>query len=131
LLNACGLPSDDVDAERHTFILALRGHELVGSVGLEAYGDAGLLRSLAVVVEKRGRGLGGILYERLLAFAAQQRCRELYLLTTTAEPFFARRGFARHPRNDVPSAIGESSEFASMCPVSAVCMRRAIELAAR
>jgi amino-acid N-acetyltransferase len=44
-------------------------------VGLERHGDAGLLRSLAVAANRRGAGLGGALYERILAHAVRRGVR--------------------------------------------------------
>ena len=45
--------------------------QILGVVGLECYGDVGLLRSLAVSPEVRGRGLGVKLVQALMvAFAA-------------------------------------------------------------
>jgi amino-acid N-acetyltransferase len=52
--------------------------------------------------------------------------RELFLLTTTAEPIFARWGFRRVDRAEAPPAIRESREFASLCPASAVFMARRV-----
>ena len=49
--------------------------------------------------------------------------REVYLLTTTAEKYFPRYGFEVIERAAVPAEVHESSEFASVCPASAVAMR--------
>ena len=62
--------------------------------------------------------------------AAEARCRaakRFYLLTTTAEAFFARRGFERIARQAVPAAIASTKEFNSLCPSSAICMTRAVK----
>jgi len=56
--------------------------------------------------------------------AREHGAREIYLLTTTAERFFARAGYESVPRNDAPSAIRETSEFATICPASAALMRK-------
>jgi N-acetylglutamate synthase-like GNAT family acetyltransferase len=53
--------------------------------------------------------------------------RQFYLLTTTAEAFFARRGFRKIARQSVPAAIGDTREFKSLCPSSAICMTRAVQ----
>jgi amino-acid N-acetyltransferase len=50
--------------------------------------------------------------------------REIYLLTTTAEHFFPRFGFARIPRADVAPTVRASEEFRGACPDSAIAMRR-------
>lgn len=124
VLSALGLPADDVGAPHQTFITARSGEALVGFVGLERYGANALLRSLAVVPARHGEGLGGELARRALAEAGASGVTDVYLLTTTAEGFFERAGFARVARERVPGAVRESPEFRSLCPASAVCMMK-------
>jgi mannose-6-phosphate isomerase-like protein (cupin superfamily) len=50
--------------------------------------------------------------------------RRLYLLTTTAEAYFAKRGFERCAREAAPAAIRQTREFRSLCPDTAACMVR-------
>ena len=126
LLASAGLPSEDVRHAEQDYLLAFRGGVLVGSVGLEKHGEFALLRSLAVVPELRRRGLGGRLYDRILAHALASGVREAYVLTTTAERFCAARGFERVERSSVPEALRATPEFRSLCPASAVCMRRSL-----
>ena len=126
LLASVGLPSGDVQHAEQDYILAFGGGELVGSVGLEKRGEVALLRSLAVVPASRRRGLGGQLYDRILAHALASGVREAYVLTTTAERFCAARGFERVERSSVPEALRTTAEFRSLCPTSAVCMRRSL-----
>ena len=61
-----------------------------------------LLRSLAVAPDRRGRRLAHDLWRRILDRARALELERLYLLTTTAEPLFARWGFARIARDVVP-----------------------------
>ncbi len=126
LLVSAGLPSEDVGHPGQDYLLAFRDGALVGSVGLEKRGPLALLRSLAVVPELRRRGLGGQLYDRILAHALASGVREAYVLTTTAERFCAARGFERVERSRVPEALRMTAEFRSLCPASAVCMRRGL-----
>ncbi|MGH7471698.1 MAG: GNAT family N-acetyltransferase [Longimicrobiales bacterium] len=65
---------------------------IVGCIGLERYGDAGLLRSLAVSPFYRDRGLGRALVDSCVAHARSQGVRTRALLTTTAEHYFERLG---------------------------------------
>jgi N-acetylglutamate synthase-like GNAT family acetyltransferase len=51
---------------------------------------------------------------------------ELWLLTETAEDWFARRGFVLRERREAPVALLGSEEFRGACPASAACL--AIEL---
>ena len=126
MLASAGLPSEDVRHGEQDYLLAFRGGVLVGSVGLEKHRGVALLRSLAVLPELRRRGLGGQLYDRILAQAQASGAREAYVLTTTAERFCATRGFERVERASVPEAIQSTAEFRTLCPISAVCMRRAL-----
>jgi amino-acid N-acetyltransferase len=127
LLAAAGLPSQDVGDGHQEFIVACRGNDLVGSVGLEKYEDAALLRSFAVSAELRGLGLGSQLYDRIIAHANARGVKVAYVLTTTAERFCAARGFERVDRTSVPEALRDTPEFRSLCPASAVCMRRRLD----
>jgi N-acetylglutamate synthase-like GNAT family acetyltransferase len=123
LLCRLNLPAEDVGQPNQTFITAHAGKELVGCVGLEWYGRDALVRSLAVAPRMQGAGLGKSLYVRALAEARRRGAKSFYLLTTTAARFFEKAGFERIDRALVPTAVAESSEFRSLCPASAVCMR--------
>lgn len=100
------------------------GVEVVGSVALEIHGSAALLRSLATREDHRGRGLGHALFERALARAAELKLENVALLTTTAETYFARRGFLSVPREDLPRSLNASAELKGACPASARAMMR-------
>lgn len=125
LLDAAHLPHDDLRPDHlDDFLLASGASALEGVVGLEGVGSARLLRSLAVAERAQGQGLG----HRLMR-GAEDRAREsgaeaLWLLTTTAEDFFARAGYARAARESAPKALRLLTEFASVCPSTAVCMTK-------
>lgn len=121
LLKKAGLPFEDIEVGRQAFLVATAGGRVVG---MEAYGEHGLLRSLAVKEELKGNGLGSELTEEMVDKARSLGVRELYLLTMTAEPFFARHGFEKIERAKAPAALQGTTEFASLCPVSSVCMRK-------
>lgn len=97
---------------------------LVGVAGLEVCGDDALLRSVAVRPEWRACGLGHELVRRAVRTADARGLRALYLLTTTAERYFPRFGFAVVERGAVPASIADTLEFRSACPASAVAMAR-------
>ena len=97
---------------------------LLGIAAVERYGQAGLLRSVAVREDARGAGLGRALVQAAQDVARAEGITTLYLLTETAAPWFARLGYATVARTDVPPAVAGSVEFVVACPASAVTMVR-------
>jgi len=127
LLAAAGLPVADLTAAHlDDFWGCDDGANLIGVVGLEIYGTVALLRSLAVAPAWQGRGLGAALLAHAERAARQRGIAALYLLTTTAEAFFARRGHVRLPRQAAPPVLRQTAEFAALCPASAVCLTKAL-----
>lgn len=99
---------------------------LLGVAATERHGSSALLRSVAVHGPARGRGLGRALVKRALADARAAGARDAWLLTETAEPFFAGLGWERVERGAAPPAVAASVEFASACPIGAIAMRRSL-----
>ena len=127
LLAEAALPHEDLTPAHLAHFLVLRdGEDLHAVVGMEVAGDAGLVRSLAVPQARRGGGLATVLVDALERRARDLGIRTLYLLTTTAEGFFARRGYARVERGSVPDAIAATAEFRAICPSTAACMRKVL-----
>lgn len=133
LLSANNLPLDGVKENFSSFIVAEAEGAIAGAIGLEQFGSIALLRSAVVSPEYRGSGVGSCLVEELLERAEKDGIEELFLLTTTAENYFPRFGFARTARSAVPPAMKASAEFQGACPESAVVMTRriAVRTAAR
>ena len=94
----------------------------LGIVGLELSPPYGLLRSLVVDARARRRGVGSRLLAHAEAHARSRGVRWLYLLTTSAEAFFAARGYAFVDRSEAPQIIRFSTEFTTLCPASAAFM---------
>jgi amino-acid N-acetyltransferase len=123
LLRQADLPLQGVTAEAlGNFVLAEHEGTPIGVVGLEVYRDSALLRSAAVEESWRGSGVGRALVERALDLTQERGIRDVFLLTTTAEDYFPRFGFACIARDSVPEAVQASAEFQGACPSSAVCM---------
>ena len=123
LLAAAQLPVSDLRTSRSLNLRGLRhGGRLVGVVGIEIYGEVGLLRSLAVESAHRNAGLGTSLVADAEAWAAGHGVKTLYLLTTTAAGFFAGLGYVPAPRSDAPAAIAATAQFAGLCPASSTFM---------
>jgi N-acetylglutamate synthase-like GNAT family acetyltransferase/SAM-dependent methyltransferase len=127
LLTSAGLPRDGVEEQFNRFLVTEGPDGAVsGAVGLEVYGSQGLLRSLCVKPEERGKGTGARLVEAVTAEAMAAGCSELYLLTTTADKYFERHGFARVERASVDGPVLQSIEFVSACPKTAVVMLKSL-----
>ena len=124
LLQACALSADDVDGKgAQRFLVAREGGAMAGCIGLEAHGEAGLLRSFAVAPSHRRRGVGAALHRAAVGLARGLGIRDLYILTTTVRERALRDGFEDVAREDVPAVIREGSQFRGLCPASAACMR--------
>lgn len=128
LLAECALPFGDLtETHLREFLVCRDGGRLVATAGLELCDDAVLLRSLAVAATHRGRGLATRLVDALERRARAKRQRVMFLLTTTVPGFFAARGFRPVERQLVPAAIAATTEFRSLCPASALCMRKRLD----
>lgn len=123
LLASALLPAVDIGpAHLEHFFGAWEDSSLEGVVGLELFGPVALLRSLAVVASRRGSGLGSELLARAEQYASENGVRSIFLLTTTAEPYFRKRGYAPLAREAAPQAIQQTAQFADICPASSVFM---------
>jgi amino-acid N-acetyltransferase len=128
LLEGVDLPTEGVAEHFSGFLSARDGARIVGCVGLERYGNAGLLRSLAVAREIQRTGLGRELTARVLENARAMGVRDVVLLTTTAADFFARHfGFTPVARPEFDQVFAESPEWSLPRCSSAVCMHLRLE----
>jgi amino-acid N-acetyltransferase len=127
LLHRARLPPDGLDEQfGEPYAVAEADGRIVGAAGVEVYGDAGLLRSVAVDEAWQGRGLGAALTRERLAWAERRGLGEVYLMTNTAAGYFPRLGFAPVARDAVPDAVRESLQFAVVCPSTAAVMVRRV-----
>jgi amino-acid N-acetyltransferase len=122
LLKASNLPADDLDFKKDLLVGYYEGDALVGTGGLEVHGSYALLRSLSVKLGIRGKSVGTTITEYLLNEARKKKLKAIYLLTETARGFFQKKGFQDVPRSEVPEEVKASSEFAHVCPTTAVVM---------
>lgn len=123
LLEQHHLPTQGVGQDGSFYVARVNGR-VIGAIGVEHYGDAGLLRSLVVEAAQQKTGVASALVQRAVAHGARAGLAALYLLTTTAAGFFEKHGFARCMRTEAPPGIRDSWEFRTGCPDSAICMRR-------
>jgi len=126
LLERCELPRAGLAAHVAHALVARADGVVVGCVALELYGRVALLRSLAVEPTWRRRGLGRDLVQAVLTAAHAARVTRVYLLTDTAEAFFARFGFERVARERVDPAVLVSEEFTHACPQTTPVMRKVL-----
>ena len=126
MLSAATLPTEDLGGGAVQFIVADSEDGVVGAIGLETFGNVGLLRSLVVRPELRGVGIGGQLVIALETHARENNVDQLVLLTQTAAPFFTARGYGAIDRKDAPHSVQSSAEFRSLCPASATCMIKSL-----
>ncbi len=122
LLTAAGLPTDDLPGGLDHFLACGDPANPDGIVGLEIFGKGALLRSLVVGEAARGRGLGKDLVAAAEALAAGHRVQRVFLLTDTADGFFAALGYRRADRHSAPAAVQASRQFTELCPASAAFM---------
>ncbi len=122
LLKTADLPLAGAETHLSDFFLAFRDDVLIGSTGLERYGDTALLRSVSVATNERGHSLGQALVQQVLEYAASLEVRQVVLLTTTAANFFLRFGFQPISRAEFPLAAQSSVEFQEACVASATAM---------
>lgn len=128
-LQEAGLPTDDLtEPGRSFFTYATVTGERVGYGGFERMSRDVLVRSLVVMPRARHHGVGGGMLALLLRRAFDEGGRDAWLLTTTAAPFFERAGFTPIERSAAPSAILATRQAVSLCPLSAVLLRRSIAL---
>lgn len=130
LLKKENLPVSDLlssDSKVRFFIIKKSG-SVDGAIGLEVFGEVGLLRSLVVAEKQRGHGYGKQLVKQLEGQAKKQSIKSVFLLTESAKSFFESLGYKTIPRADAPESIQNSTQFFELCPSSAVFMVKEIRM---
>jgi protein-tyrosine-phosphatase/N-acetylglutamate synthase-like GNAT family acetyltransferase len=132
LLASAGLPLDGLDdAFPDRFVVARIAGEVVGAAGLERWGDHALLRSVAVAGAHRRQHVGEALVADRLAWAKSQATAaygqasiaSVCLLTSDAERFFARAGFTKIDRGELPADVLGSTQAALPACSTATAMQ--------
>jgi arsenate reductase len=126
LLQENDLPTEDVDPGRQLFWVIKDAGALAGEIGLESWGEYGLLRSMATRTSSRNKGIATQLVNGLFDYAQKAKLKEIYLLTETAAAYFERRGFQKISREVVPEAVKQSKEFSHLCPSTAIVMKKPV-----
>jgi amino-acid N-acetyltransferase len=127
VLTGCDLPVADISASSPPQFFGFRvAGSVVAVIGLEQFQSVGLLRSLAVAPSYRGRGLAQELVSYVESFAASHGVESLFLLTTTAEPFFIKQGYRPTSRQEAPQAIQVTPQFSGLCPSSSAFLSKRV-----
>lgn len=123
LITDAGLSVQDLDTEKLVhFIVARIGDAIVGTVGLEPFGEAALLRSLAVAVKYRKQAIATRLVAAIEKYARSHGVETLYLLTIDAADFFLKESYQLVDRQTAPADVQATEEFRILCPVTAQCL---------
>jgi len=124
LLDEVSLIANDLNpAQTAAFLLLCESDQVLACGAIERFdGRAGLVRSVAVRPTHRGQGLATRIMRSLETHARHRGVDRLFLLTQTAAGFFARLHYERCERSLAAEAIRASSQFAGLCPGTAVCM---------
>lgn len=125
LLQQHQLPTSDLDDDKLLYLL-MDGEKIIGTAGLEIFEDCALLRSVSVIKEEQGKGYGKVIIEEIEKYVKESGINCLYLLTTTAKGFFDKQGYCVIKREESPEALKQTAEFTSLCPPSAVVMKKRI-----
>lgn len=127
-LSFTGLPADDVAEVGRTFFrFDDAAGRVIGFGGFEAHGTDALLRSIVVLPGRQGKGWGREIVQKLLDDARAAGTSRAYLLTTSAQAFFAPLGFTVVARDDVPASILQTRQAAGLCPATATIMCKVLE----
>jgi amino-acid N-acetyltransferase len=124
LLQSERLPIIDLKTDLPHFFVKTIGGEIIGSIGMEHYGQSGLLRSMIVSPAFRNKGIASELVNQLTGYAKHRGVKKLFLITNTAEDYFQRFGFIRIPRDIVEKEVLQSQEFNGLCPASSAIMMK-------
>jgi N-acetylglutamate synthase-like GNAT family acetyltransferase len=118
-LEAEHLPVDDLAESGRLFFRFKRDGAAVGFGGIELCGTNILLRSIVVLPQARGQGIGRLITESLLERAIVLGTNNAYLLTTSATDFFEAMGFKQIQRDFVPAEVLATKQASSLCPSTA------------
>jgi DNA-binding MarR family transcriptional regulator/N-acetylglutamate synthase-like GNAT family acetyltransferase len=123
LLTANRLPVQGALNHLSNFVVATENGRVVGALGLEVYGDVGLLRSLVVASNMRGRSIAKRLIKHMILRSREKQLGALYLLAGKTDALFERHGFEKMPRADMPTKLYVSMELQGPSSTASTGMR--------
>lgn len=123
LLKEQKLPVSDIT--ENTLLYVLRdGETVIGTAGLDIFNGCTLLRSIGILKDFRGKGYGELLNSKIEQAAKEKGINCLYLVTDSAGDFFSKQGYFAIDRNTAPEGIKQTDQFSSLCPSSALVMKK-------
>jgi len=125
LLKKNNLPTEDINPGTQLFVVE-ENDTVVGTVAVQYDFNVALLRSLCVSDDKRNTGIGETLVEFIEHYVQKQGVQSVYLLTTTAENFFLKKGYKKMDRKEVPEFIKNTKEYSVLCSASSSLMKKEI-----
>jgi N-acetylglutamate synthase-like GNAT family acetyltransferase len=106
--------TDGLTAETINYFLLLENIDgtIRGSLGIEAFGEFGLLRSLVVTPGQADKEIF-VLFDQMVQLAKEKGMKNLFLATnkSVALPFFELMGFQRVEREELPSEFNQSEHI--------------------
>lgn len=126
LLQSAKLPVSDLNPALIDFFIVPDEDKVAAVMGMDRYGQYGLLRSAATAPAFRNKGLAAQLEASIEQNARLLGIQSLYLITNTAETWFAKKGFIKIERAAVPEAVLQSKEFNGLCPSGAAVMMKTL-----
>ncbi|MFX0085040.1 MAG: arsenic resistance N-acetyltransferase ArsN2 [Candidatus Hodarchaeota archaeon] len=118
LLNEVKLPKEGVAESFQDFFVIRKNSKVIGCIGIEKYGEVGLMRSAAIHPSFQGQGYGKKLVEALENYARDKKLVKIYLLTDTAEKFFIKFNYKVISREKANPKIKQSVEYTTICTSS-------------
>ncbi|PTX62500.1 amino-acid N-acetyltransferase [Melghirimyces profundicolus] len=131
LLRQAGLSADGTDAHLENFLIVedpVSRREL-GTVGLEIYGDRGLLRSFVMESDAWNAKTGMELIAVVLTYARKTGLKEVYLMAGITASIFEHFGFEPVDWEELPEEIRHSAHKREVEPgegVPMVCRNPAV-----
>lgn len=107
LLAGANLQSDHLAADnQHYFVVENpKDQVIIGTIGMETYEKDGLLRSFVMERHIWDVNMGLECIGVLLTYAKQLGLAHIYLVTLTAQEFFAQLGFVTIPFAELPQPL--------------------------
>ena len=124
LLKLVELPIEGVKEHFQNFFIVRNDKMTIGCIGIEIYGNVGLLLSVAIHPSFQGKGLGQQMVSKMEEYSAEKGLRNIYLLTDTVEKFFLKLGYLLISRDEADPRVKQSIEFTTLCPSSPVMMKK-------